>query len=238
MNDLRGNVALVTGASAGVGRATALALAEAGVAVGLVARGAAALATVASTIQASGGRAIAVAADVTDERAIHDAVAQVVQEFGGLDIVIPTVGRGQRGAIAGLSLAEWEATLAANLTAPFLTIRAALPYLHQRGGGQIIAISSGAGKQGYANMGAYCAAKFGLQGLMEALAAEVGDAGIRCGVVVPGSILTDFGGRSVAEKEASGAKYLAPEDVAASILHLLTQPAHARIQELLLWPFG
>ncbi len=237
MAEFAGQVALVTGASAGVGRATALALAAAGAAVGLVARGAQGLQEVAEAIQATGGRAIAFPADVTDENAIGAAVEQVVNAFGGLDIVIANVGRGQRGMVADLTLADWEATLAANLTAPFLTARAAIPHLQRRGGGQIIAISSGAGKQGYAGMAAYCAAKFGLQGLMASLAEEVGSDGIRCGVVVPGSILTSFGGRSVEEKQASGAKYLTPEDVAASILHILAQPPHARIQELLLWPF-
>lgn len=230
-------VAIVTGASAGVGRATAIALAREGAAVGLIARGEVGLATVAREIAAAGWRALALPADVTDEAAIGAAIDRAASEFGGLDIAIANVGRGQRGPIESLALAEWEATLAANLTAPFLTARAAIPHLKRRGGGQIVAVSSGAGKRGYAGMAAYCAAKFGLQGLMESLAEEVGGDGIRCGVVVPGSILTDFGGRNADEKREGGAKYLAPEDVAASILHLLTRPGHARVQEMLLWPF-
>lgn len=230
-------VAIVTGASAGVGRATAIALAREGAAVGLIARGEAGLATVAREIAAAGWRALALPADVTDEAAIGAAIDRAASEFGGLDIAIANVGRGQRGPIESLALAEWEATLAANLTAPFLTARAAIPHLKRRGGGQIVAVSSGAGKRGYAGMTAYCAAKFGLQGLMESLAEEVGGDGIRCGVVVPGSILTDFGGRNADEKREGGAKYLAPEDVAASILHLLTRPGHAWVQEMLLWPF-
>lgn len=230
-------VAIVTGASAGVGRATAMALAREGAAVGLIARGAEKLNAVAAEITAAGGRALALPADVTDEASLGAAVERAVAEFGGLDVVIANVGRGQRGPVETLALDEWEATLAANLTAPFLTARAAIPHLKRRGKGQIIAISSGAGKQGYAGMAAYCAAKFGLQGLMESLAEEVGGDGIRCGVIVPGSILTEFGGRTIAEKRGGTGKYLDPEDVAASILHVLTQPGHARIQEVLLWPF-
>lgn len=237
MGAFDGQVAIVTGGSAGVGKAVATALAAGGAAVGLIARGEAGLQAAAGEIAAAGGTALALPADVTDEAALGAAVERAVAAFGGLDIVIANVGRGQRGPVEGLALAEWNATLAANLTGPFLTARAAIPHLRARGGGQIIAVSSGAGKRGYGGMAAYCAAKFGLHGLMESLAEEVGGEGIRCGVVVPGSILTGFGGRTVEEKRAGGAKFLAPEDVAASILHLLQQPKHARAAEVLLWPF-
>lgn len=237
MGAFDGQVAIVTGGSAGVGRAVALALAAGGAAVGLLARGAAALNATVREIAEAGGKALALPADVTDEAAVGAAVERVVAEFGGLDIVIANAGLGQRGPVDTLTLTEWNAVLATNLTGPFLIARAAVPHLRARGGGQIIAVSSGAGKRGYGGMAAYCAAKFGLHGLMESLAEEVGGDGIRCGIVVPGSILTGFGGRTIEEKRAGGNKYLAPEDVAASILHQLRQPRHARIQEVLLWPF-
>jgi 3-oxoacyl-[acyl-carrier protein] reductase len=176
-------------------------------------------------------------ADVADETAIDAAVDRAASKFGGLDVVIANAGAGGRGAVESLALADWQATLATNLTGPFLTVRAALPHLKARGGGQIIAVSSGAGKHGYAGMASYCASKFGLHGLMESLAEEVKGDNIRCGVLVPGSILTEFGGRAIEEKSRSGAKYLNPEDVAASILHQLRQPPHAWAQEILLWPF-
>ena len=232
-----GQVAIVTGAGAGVGRAVALALAREGASVGLIARGAAGIAAVATEIEAAGGRALALPADVTDEAAIGAAVAGAVAAFGGLDIVIANAGIGGRGKVEETTLADWQAVLATNLTGPFLTVRAALPHLRARGGGQIIAVSSGAGKRGYAGMASYCASKFGLHGLMESLAEEVKADGIRCGVLVPGSILTEFGGRTIAEKAGSGSKYLTPEDVAASILHQLRQPPHAWAQEISLWPF-
>jgi 3-oxoacyl-[acyl-carrier protein] reductase len=232
-----GQVAIVTGASAGVGRAVALALVGEGAAVGLVARGEAKLRAVESEIRDAGGRALALVADVADEAAIGAAVERAVGEFGGLDIVIANAGAGGRGAVESLALADWQAVLATNLTGPFLTVRAALPHLKARGGGQIIAVSSGAGKRGYAGMASYCASKFGLHGFMESLAEEVKGDGIRCGVLVPGSILTEFGGRTVEEKARGGAKYITPEDVAASILHQLRQPPHAWAQEILLWPF-
>ena len=237
MGAFDGQVAIVTGAGAGVGRAVALALASEGAAVGLIARGDASLRVVVREIADAGGRGVALAADVTDEAAIGAAVDGAVAAFGGLDIVIANAGIGGRGAVESLAMADWQATLATNLTGPFLTIRAALPHLKARGGGQIIAVSSGAGKRGYAGMASYCASKFGLHGLMESLAEEVKGDGIRCGVLVPGSILTEFGGRAIAEKERSGAKFLTPDDVAASILHQLRQPAHAWAQEIQLWPF-
>jgi 3-oxoacyl-[acyl-carrier protein] reductase len=237
MGAFDGQVAVVTGASAGVGRAVALALAGEEAAVGLIARGEARVRTVEAEIREGGGRALALVADVADEAAIGAAIDRAAGEFGGLDIVIANAGMGGRGAVESLALTDWQAVLATNLTGPFLTVRAALPHLKVRGGGQIIAVSSGAGKRGYAGMAAYCASKFGLQGLMESLAEEVKGDGIRCGVLVPGSILTEFGGRTVEEKASGGAKFIQPEDVAASILHQLRQPPHAWAQEILLWPF-
>jgi 3-oxoacyl-[acyl-carrier protein] reductase len=111
-----------------------------------------------------------------------------------------------------------------------------------RGGGAIVAIGSGAGKQGYANLAAYSASKFGLIGLMQSLAAEVGPAGIKTAVVNPGSILTSFGGRSVEEKQRDaaadpGRKHLLSDDVADAVLWLLRQPSRAWTQEMNLWPF-
>lgn len=236
MGAFDGKVAVITGGSAGVGRATAHALAREGAVVGLIARGEEALDATVREIAAAGGRALALPADVTDETAINGAVERLVGEFGGLDIVIANAGVGHRGPVDDLTLADWNRVIGVTLTGPFLIVRAALPHLRARGGGQIIAVSSGAGKRGYAGMAAYCAAKFGLQGFMESLAEEVGGAGIRCGTVVPGSITTGFGGRSADAKRDSGAKYLQPEDVADAILYQLRQPANARIQEILLWP--
>ena len=236
MGQFTGQVALVTGASAGVGRSTALALAREGAAVGLIARGVDGLRAVAGEIAQSGGRALPLPADVTDEGAVGTAVARAVAELGGIDILIANAGTNRSGAVDGYALDDWNLVLATNLTGVFLPVRATLPHFRVRGGGQVIAVSSGAGRRGYANIAAYCASKFGLMGFMEALAEEVKGDGVRCGVILPGSILTDFG-RPAADKRASGGKFLAPDDVAASILHQLCQPSHAWVQELHLWPF-
>ena len=145
MGAFDGKVAIITGGSAGVGRATAHALAREGAAVGLIARGQEALDATVAEIAAAGGRALALPADVTDETAVEGAVARLVGEFGGLDIVIANAGAGHNGKVDDTSLADWNRVLGVTLTGPFLIARAALPHLRARGGGQIIAVSSGPG---------------------------------------------------------------------------------------------
>jgi 3-oxoacyl-[acyl-carrier protein] reductase len=239
--DLAGKVAIVTGAGSGVGRATALALTEAGLAVVLVGRGEAALSETADLIDGRGGVSLVALADVGNEAAVATMVASTRRVFGGVDVLIAAAGIGRYGRVESYPLAEWEATLATNLTGVFLCARAVIPSLRERGGGAIIAIASGAAKQGYPELAAYAASKFGLLGFMQSLAGEVGGDGIKVSTVLPGSILTDFGGRSADEKRAAardaGKRYLEPEDVAAAVLYLLRQPARAWTQELNLWPF-
>ena len=143
-----GRVAVVTGASAGVGRAVATALAAEGAAVGLVARTAEPLRALAAELARDGGagrRALALPADVADEAAIGAAVERAAGELGGLDLLVACAGMNRRGAVDGYPLADWHAVLATNLTGDFLTARAALPHLKARGGGHIVAVSSGAG---------------------------------------------------------------------------------------------
>jgi NAD(P)-dependent dehydrogenase (short-subunit alcohol dehydrogenase family) len=240
--DLEGLAAVITGAGSGVGRSVAMSLAEAGGTPVLVGRTRAALEETASLVAGIGSQSLVLPADVTDESAIVEVFAQAATELDGIDAAILSAGIGRYGPVESYPIADWEATIATNLTGPFLCAKAAIPHLRARGGGSIIAVSSGAGKQGYAQLGAYSASKFGLMGLMQGLAAEVADDGIKVCTVVPGSILTPFGGRSVAEKRDAmtsdpGRKYLYPEDVAEAILFLLRQPRHAWTQELNLWPF-
>jgi NAD(P)-dependent dehydrogenase (short-subunit alcohol dehydrogenase family) len=240
--DLAGMVAVITGAGSGVGRAVALALAAAGGTPVLVGRTPEPLSETATLVASVGGQSLVRPADVTDEAAVAEVFAQTADELEGIDAAILAAGVGRYGPVESYPLADWEETLATNLTGPFLCARAAIPHLRRNGGGAIVAVSSGAGKQGYPQLGAYSASKFGLMGLMQGLAGEVADDGIKVCTVVPGSILTPFGGRSVAEKRDEmardpGRKYLYPEDVAEAILFLLRQPRHAWTQELNLWPF-
>ncbi|MCA9877673.1 MAG: SDR family oxidoreductase [Thermomicrobiales bacterium] len=240
--DLAGKIAVITGGGSGVGRATALALATAGATTVLLGRSRPPLEETASLVRASGGTALVTPADVADESAVTNAFASAVQNLGGLDIVVLSAGIGRFGNIADYPLDDWNATLATNLTGPFVCAKAAIPHLKARGGGAIIAISSGAGKQGYAGLGAYSASKFGLMGLMQGLAGELAPDNIKVSTIVPGSIMTPFGDRPVEQKRAAaandpGKKYLEPADVAEAVLYLLRQPARAWTQELNLWPF-
>ena len=240
--DLAGIVAVITGAGSGVGRAVAIALAEAGGMPVLVGRTREPLWETASLVASVGGKALVLPADVTDEAAVAAVFARAAEEVEGIDAAVLAAGVGRYGPIESYPLPDWDTTLATNLTGPFLCAKAAIPHLRKNGGGAIVAVSSGAGKQGYPQLGAYSASKFGLMGLMQGLAAEVADDGIKVCTVVPGSILTPFGGRSITEKREAmasdpGLRYLYPEDVADAILFLLRQPRHAWTQELNLWPF-
>ena len=239
--DLAGKVVVVTGGGSGVGRATALALGHAGATPVVLGRSVAPLSETLDLISEAGGTGLAIPADVADETAVVDAFARTAQKLGGIDAVILAAGIGKFGQIADYPHEDWDATLATNLTGPFVCAKAAIPYLRARGGGNIIAISSGAGKQGYPNLAAYSASKFGLMGFMQGLAGEVSPDNIKVSTIVPGSIMTPFGDRPVEQKRAAagdpGKKYLEPEDVAEAVLYLLRQPARAWTQELNLWPF-
>jgi 3-oxoacyl-[acyl-carrier protein] reductase len=235
-----GRVAIVTGAGSGVGRATALALADAGWTPTLVGRREQPLAETADSIESRDGRCLVTPADIADEAAVADVAARTLANLGRIDALVNVAGVGIFGPVESYPLADWQQTLATNLTGVFLCCRAVLPAMRERGEGAILAIASGAGKQGYANLSAYAASKFGLIGFMQSLAQEVGDDGIKVSTIVPGSIRSDFGGRSSTDRRANrddGKKYLVPEDVAAAVVFLLGQPRHAWTQELNLWPF-
>jgi 3-oxoacyl-[acyl-carrier protein] reductase len=234
MTDLAGRVAIVTGAGRGTGKAIALALADHGMRVVVGARTHADVERVAQELRERGGIAEAVAADVRDPEGARALVDRALDQWGRIDTLINNAGVGGSGAVEHLPLDVWLRCLDTNLTGAFLCSQAVLGAMREQGGGEIIMISSGAGKQGYANMAAYCASKFGLMGFAQALAAEVGDQGIKVCAITPGSILSSFGG---AHAPRPGAKYLAPEDVADAVVFLLRQSDRAWTQEMSLWPF-
>ena len=231
-------VAIVTGAGRGVGRATALALAEKGVRVGLVARTESALKQVARDIEAAGGKALAVPADIADEAQVAAMMEKVLAQFGRLDILINNAGIAHWGTVESFSLEQWNHIMGVNITGMFLCSRAAIPALKRQGEGHIINISSGAGKHGYPQLAAYCASKFGVIGFSEALAGELGPFKIRVSTLVPGTVDTEFGSEARQGRPRDpSAKVLRPQDVAQAILFLLTQSEWAWTQEMNLWPY-
>ena len=230
MFDLTGKVALVTGASRGIGRGIACALAGRGAMVVAAARGDHALA-VAAELTSRGYRAEAAAIDVTDAAAIAQLPGDIVRRHGRLDIVVSNAGITRDQLLARMKREDWDAVIGTNLTATFSLAQAAIrPMLKQRGG-RIIAISSVVGQTGNAGQTSYAASKAGLIGFAKALAREVASRGITVNVVAPGMIDTDMT-RAIAEKaqidwavEIPLGRLGTPEDVAAAVCFLAADEA-------------
>ncbi|WP_448661822.1 SDR family oxidoreductase [Sphingomonas sp. CJ20] len=231
MKLIEGKIAIVTGASAGIGRAAARLFAANGAAVVLVARRGDMLAALADEIRGAGGRALAVAGDVTDPQTHHDAVEAALATFGGLDIAFNNAGLvGAMRPLAELEPGEWGAVLSANLTAAFLGARAQIPEMLARGGGAMVFTGSFVGNSvGLPGMAAYAAAKAGLMGLVRGIAADYGAQGIRANALLPGGTATDMAGDVDQRAWAAGLhamKRLAePEEIARAALVLASDMA-------------
>jgi NADP-dependent 3-hydroxy acid dehydrogenase YdfG len=240
---LSGKTALVTGASSGIGRSTALALAAAGAQVTLVARRADRLDDLAAQIKADGGHALARAADVTDEDDATRAVEDAVGHFGGLDILVNAAGMTQVGKVENANLADWRYVFELNFWAGLYTSRAAIPALKAEGG-DIVNVSSTAGRRPVgATFGPYAASKFALTAFNESLRAEVTLAGIRVCIIEPGATATEIHAHIKDEKvrestrqhlEKDGA--LQPEDVAAAIVFVVGLPRRVNVSQLMIRP--
>jgi NADP-dependent 3-hydroxy acid dehydrogenase YdfG len=241
---LSGKTALVTGASSGIGRSTALALAAAGAQVALVARRADRLDDLAAQIKADGGQALARAADVTDEDDATRAVEDAVDHFGGLDILVNAAGMTQVGKVENANLADWRYVFELNFWAGLYTSRAAIPALKAGGGGDIVNVSSTAGRRAVgATFGPYAASKFALTAFNESLRAEVTLAGIRVCIIEPGATATEIHEHIKDEKvreftrqhlEKDGA--MQPEDVAAAIIFAVSLPPRVNVSQLVIRP--
>lgn len=200
---LRNKVALVTGGGSGIGRAIALAFAEAGAAVAVVGRTSAKLNAVADDIQSNGGRAIAVPADVSRSDEVAVAVESVVAAFGGLDILVNNAGFSPSGRITDIREEEWDECLAVNLRSVFLGARAAIPHMQLRGAGVILNVAGTFGLRAAANKAAYSTAKAGVINLTRAIALDYGRDRIRCNVICPGYVDTPLtAGVPLAERDA------------------------------------
>jgi 3-oxoacyl-[acyl-carrier protein] reductase len=230
MIDLSGRVAIVTGASRGIGRATALALARQGASVVAAARGDHA-AAVAAAIEAGGGRAVAVAVDVTDPAAVERMAATAAERFGRVDVLVNNAGITRDQLMLRMKRDDWDAVVATNLTAAYTCVQAVLrPMIKQRAG-RIITISSVVGQTGNAGQANYAASKAGLIGFSKALALEVASRGITVNVVAPGLIETDMTRALAAEAHESWAGRIPlgrlgrPEDVANAVCFLASDEA-------------
>jgi NAD(P)-dependent dehydrogenase (short-subunit alcohol dehydrogenase family) len=188
MNALTDKVAIVTGASSGIGYATARLFAQEGAKVVVSARRRAALDALVARIEEEGGQAVAVAGDVRDEAVATALVDVAIERFGGLDVAFNNAGSvGEMRPVFDVSLAEWRETLEVNLTSAFLGAKYQVPAMIERGGGSLIFTSSFVGcTVGFPGMAAYAASKAGQIGLMQVIAAEFGAKGIRANAILPG----------------------------------------------------
>ncbi|MFI5105865.1 MAG: SDR family oxidoreductase, partial [Terriglobales bacterium] len=216
---LRGKVALVTGSSRGIGKAIAWRLASLGAAVSLCGRDEAALQKTAAELERTSVRTFAQKADVTRSNDIAALVEATEMNLGPIAILVNNAGMGMFGPAHEKSEQDWDLTLATNLKSVFLVSRAVAPGMIARRSGDIINISSLAGKNTFAGGGLYCASKWGLQGLTGCMAEDLRGYGIRVSAICPGSVATEFAGRG--PKDAS--KVLTAEDVAHAVGMVVTQ---------------
>ena len=219
MESLRGQVAVVTGGSRGIGLAIARALVAEGVQVAVTGRSAANLSAARPKIEAAGPGAVeTLQADVRRYDDVRRAIDAAVSRFGGLDILINNAGIGIFASVSAMTPAQWSDVIDTNLTGVFNACHAALPHLQRRGGGFIINISSLAGKNPFVDGAAYCASKAGLNAFSEALMQEVRYDNIRVSYVLPGSVSTAFS----SGEEGKGADWkIAPAEVADVVVNLL-----------------
>jgi len=230
---LAGKVVLITGASAGIGRASAMALAQEGARLVLTARRQERLEELAAAIQSLGSEATWVAGDATQEETALRCVAAAKQSFGRLDILINNVGVGNYKKLVETSAAEYDEMMDSNFRSTFLFTRQAVPEMIAQKSGTILMISSMAGKYGFAGEAVYCATKFAQVGFAQALDKELRPHGIRVGVICPGGTKTEFAlGKGRTEAGVASSGMLEPEDVASAVLLACTQSPKARIIEV------
>jgi len=242
--DLSGRVVAVTGASSGIGEATVLACAGAGAAVSLAARRTDRIDALAERIAADGGRAVAIETDVTDEAQARAFVGRTRDELGRLDALVNNAGVMLLGPIEDAPTEEWRRMVDVNVMGVLYCTHAALPVMREQGGGQIVNVSSVAGRVARAGAGVYNLTKFGIGAFSEALRQECVPHGIRVTLVEPGGVTTELQGhnrepvREMIAERFKDVTPLEPGDIARAILYALGQPDGVAVNELLVRPAG
>jgi len=243
---LEGRNAIVTGASSGIGEATALALAKEGASVGLAARRGDRLEDLAKRIAGDGGTAEAFEVDITDEEAARSLVQGAADALGGLDILVNNAGLMLLGPVHGANTDEWRRMVDVNCLGLLYCTHAALPAMQERGGGHIVNVASTAGRQANLGLAVYNLTKFGVVGFSEALRQEALHSNIRVTVVEPGFVDTELQGHNTnpivveateKNREEIG-EVLEAEDIARAITYAVSQPDRVNVNEVLVRPTG
>lgn len=231
---LKNKVAIVTGASRGIGEAISLAFAREGTDLVVVGRNKEGLTRVAEKVKEVGRQCLVVVADVSKEEEVNQAAQQTLNHFGKIDILVNNAGIGIFKSIRETTAEEWNQVLGVNLTGAFLFTRAVLDDMAERGQGQIINISSDVGTRTIPRASAYCASKFGLEGFTGVLAKEVRKMGIKVGVIRPGMTDSTFNNSIQGDPEKDG--WLQVEDVAEAAVYMAAAPRHALVDEIMVHP--
>jgi NADP-dependent 3-hydroxy acid dehydrogenase YdfG len=236
LNDIGGRVAVVTGASSGIGEATARALAAEGVKVVLAARRRGRIEALADSL---GGDSVAVTADVGDPAQVAALFARVQDAFGGVDLLFNNAGVGYHGMFADSDPAEWKAMIDANLYGVLHCTRAAIPLMRGREGAMISTVSSVGGRHGIEGWSVYNATKFAVVGFHDALRKELGPEGIRVSLIEPGAVYTQWGFNVPSDamrERRDKLEALQASDIANALVFAFAQPGNVNCQEMLVMP--
>ena len=230
--------ALITGASSGIGRETAIAFAKSGIDLALVARSQSKLDALAAELSQLGVEVKPYVIDLSQIESLPDALKQLLDDFGPVNVLVNNAGMGYTGALADMPLADWQKLMDLNLTSVFLTIQAILPGMRAQNRGTILNVASIAAHNAFPTWGAYSASKSGLITLGRVLGAEESAHGIRVMTVSPGAVNTPIWDTETVQADFDRSQMLTPAIVAQNILHAVQLPNSAVIDEITLMPSG
>ena len=230
--------AIITGASSGIGKATALAFAKSGIELAVVSRSSEKLEAVVNAVQEAGVKAKAYPIDLAEVSTIKERLSAIAEDFGAIDILVNNAGMGYTNSLANTSLADWQQVIDLNLTSVFQCIQGILPQMRKRGMGTIINVASIAAYNAFPEWGAYSVSKAGVVALTKTLATEERANGIRAVIISPGSVNTPIWDTDTVKADLNREAMLTPEIIAQSILHAVLLPSQAVIEEMTVMPSG
>ncbi len=234
--NLQNQVAIITGASRGIGREIALSLAKEKVQLVLVARNVSELQRLASSINQQGGAAIGIQADVADSQAVDALISQAIRAFGRIDILINNAGIGLFKPAENIQESEWDRMMDVNVKGGFLLSKGVIPHMRSRKSGHIITIASHASRQTFEQGAVYCASKYAQDAFSNVLRKEVRKYGIKVSSVYPGVVDTYFNNSKMVDIQKKD--WLKPIDVADTVVYILKAPQHVTIDELVINPIS